>query len=287
MKRILIVLAAIAVGAALSIGDAEAARRIGGGKSVGSQRDSVTNRQATPPAAAAPAAAGAAAAAARPGMSRWLAPLAGLAAGLGLAYLLGDHLGSVMMGILIVLAVVIGIGLLMRALGRRNGLQPAAAGAGSGGNSQFTGMGGNRAPSAAPSMPVGAAPVASSVPAQFDTEQFLVSAKQAFISLQSANDRGDIDALREMTTDGMFSVIKQEIDARGGAAHQIEVVTLNAEMIEAVTERGTHWASVRFSGALREDGAGVPEKFEEVWNLQKPATGDGGWVLAGIQQLSS
>lgn len=279
MKRIVVALAVLLVGALFVINEAEAARRIGGGRSVGAQRDSVTNRQATPPAAApaAPSAANPAAAAPRPGMSRWLAPLAGLAAGLGLAYLFGDQLGSIMMGLLIVMAVVVGISMLMRM--RRGGLQPAAAG---GANTRYGGF--DRAPEPAVTNRTAAAPVASSVPAAFDTDGFLKSAKQAFIGLQSANDRGDLAALREMTTDEMFAAIKKEIDARGGAAQAVEVVTLNADLIEAVTERDMHWASVRFSGALREEGAGVPEKFEEVWNLQKPLAG-GGWVLAGIQQL--
>jgi predicted lipid-binding transport protein (Tim44 family) len=33
--------------------------------------------------------------------------------------------------------------------------------------------------------------------------------------------------------------------------------------------------------------AGAPAApFAEVWNLSKPVSGDGGWALAGIQQLS-
>jgi predicted lipid-binding transport protein (Tim44 family) len=47
-----------------------------------------------------------------------------------------------------------------------------------------------------------------------------------------------------------------------------------------------HWASVRFSGLLREESGGAPQSFAEVWNLQKAARGDSGWLLAGIQQLS-
>lgn len=291
MKHIFIALAAVVMSLVLTIGEAEAAKRIGGGRSVGTQRDTVTNRQATPPAAApaAPTATNPAAAQPRTGMSRWLGPLAGLAAGLGLAYLFGDHLGGIMMGLLIVLAVVIGFAMLMRMLGRRNGPQPAAAGAGAAGNATFNGLGREpyQAPRAPSSLPVSAAaPAASSVPANFDTAGFLASAKQAFLSLQSANDRGDLEALREMTTDDMFATIKREIESRGNASQAVEVVTLNADLIEATTERDLHWASVRFSGALREEGAGVPEKFEEVWNLQKPAAGAGGWVLAGIQQLN-
>jgi predicted lipid-binding transport protein (Tim44 family) len=29
---------------------------------------------------------------------------------------------------------------------------------------------------------------------------------------------------------------------------------------------------------------GAPAAFDEVWHLTKPASGKGGWVVAGIQQ---
>ncbi|KPJ32770.1 hypothetical protein BMUNKI379_21515, partial [Burkholderia multivorans] len=81
--------------------DAEA-KRMGGGRSFGRQNSTVTQRQATPPAQqpmqqAAPAQAqranpAAPAPAAQPNRSRWLGPIAGLAAGLGIAALL-SHFG--------------------------------------------------------------------------------------------------------------------------------------------------------------------------------------------------
>src|SRR5690606_31025816 len=85
--------------------DAEAPR-LGGGKTFGRQSD-VTQRQATPPAAAA-----APTQAARPaatGGSRWMAPIAGLAAGLGLAALaswlgFGEELANFMLIALLVIA---------------------------------------------------------------------------------------------------------------------------------------------------------------------------------------
>ena len=46
-------------------------------------------------------------------------------------------------------------------------------------------------------------------------------------------------------------------------------------------------ASVRFHGALREDGARDPHSFEELWHLVKPVDGSSGWLLAGIQQVGT
>ena len=109
MKKLLSLLAVVfTLGLTTVALDAEAAKRLGGGKSVGTQR------QATPPAnaptatpAATPAAAGAAAASNR---SKWMGPIAGIAAGLGIAALashlgFGEELASFMTMALIVMAV--------------------------------------------------------------------------------------------------------------------------------------------------------------------------------------
>ena len=74
------------------------------------------------------------------------------------------------------------------------------------------------------------------------------------------------------------------VTARAGARQQTDVLALNADLLEVVTEGDKHWASIRFSGSLRESPGEAPQGFEEVWNLSKPVSG-GGWQLAGIQQM--
>ena len=64
-----------------------------------------------------------------------------------------------------------------------------------------------------------------------------------------------------------------------------QVEGLDAELLEVVTEGPQHWASVRFTGTVREAPGAAPETFSEVWNLVKPADGSSGWLLAGIQQM--
>ena len=108
--------------------NAEAARRLGGGKSVGQQSSNVTQREAAQmPGSPAPAVA-APAPAAKPPMATpapaapkrpWGAMLGGLAAGLGLAWLasslgLGEAFGQFMMIALLVMVVMMVIGMLMR-----------------------------------------------------------------------------------------------------------------------------------------------------------------------------
>ena len=113
--------------------NAEAARRMGGGKSFGQQSNQVTKRDAAPQTPAAPAQNAAPTNAAKPGAAPaaaaapkkpWGAMLGGLAAGLGLAWLasslgLGEAFGSILMALLIGVAVLAVIGMIMRA--RRGG----------------------------------------------------------------------------------------------------------------------------------------------------------------------
>jgi predicted lipid-binding transport protein (Tim44 family) len=121
--------------------NAEAARRMGGGKSVGQQSNQVTKRDAAPQTPAAPAQNAAPANAAKPGAAPaaaapkrpWGAMLGGLAAGLGLAWLasslgMGEAFGNILMALLIGVAVIAVIGMIMRV--RRGG---AAQTAGNGG----------------------------------------------------------------------------------------------------------------------------------------------------------
>jgi predicted lipid-binding transport protein (Tim44 family) len=112
--------------------NAEAARRMGGGKSFGQQSNQVTKRDAAPQTPAAPAQNAAPANAAKPAAAPaaaapkrpWGAMLGGLAAGLGLAWLasslgMGEAFGNILMALLIGVAVIAVIGMIMRA--RRGG----------------------------------------------------------------------------------------------------------------------------------------------------------------------
>ena len=133
--------------------------------------------------------------------------------------------------------------------------------------------------------PLQAQSAAASLPAGFDVAGFLRGAKMNFIKLQAANDAGQAEPIREFTTDEMFDELKKDIAERGGAAQQTDVEGLEAELLEVATEGGQHWASVRFSGSVREAPGTAPVGFAEVWNLVKPADGSSGWLLAGIQQM--
>lgn len=219
--------------------------------------------------------------------------LGGLALGGLLGALIGGSgFGSMLLSWLAIAALAFGVIFVVRLfLAKRNAPQPmqyAASGPQSGG---YASLGNETVAAPPPSQMSGfdgqaaaAAPVSASVPSGFDSSGFVRAAKLNFMKLQLANDSGNIDELREFTTPELYAELRKDILERGGARQQTDVVALNADLLEVVTEGNQHWASVRFSGMIRENPASAPESFEEIWNLAKPLDGSTGWLLAGIQQ---
>lgn len=318
MRKALALLAvALTLGISTVALDAEA-KRLGGGKSGGMQRQATTtpatppaggaNAQGTPgqtaPVAGAPAAGAAGAAAAAPKRS-WMGPIAGLAAGLGLAALashfgFGEALANMMMIGLLVMAVLLVVGLVLRKRAAPQG--PALAGAGGAGFAR-DGMARQAPDSAAfrsgraevppqrgsligsrlgglPSAPVQPA----GLPADFDAAGFARNAKDQFMALQAANDAGDLDRLRDYLTPEMFEFVRNDVADRGMAPQATQVFGLEAQVLSVVQEPDRYVVSVRFTGSVRDQQGAVPEDLDEVWHLSKPVAGMGGWVVAGIQQ---
>ncbi len=127
------------------------------------------------------------------------------------------------------------------------------------------------------------------VPADFDTNGFLASAKQNFTTLQAAWDKSDINSLRVMMTDDMLSEIKSQLAEReqhtGAGQNHTEVLALDAKLL-GIEELESVWlASVEFNGTIKEDPSQSPGPFREVWNMSKTKSGSGGWLVAGVQAL--
>jgi predicted lipid-binding transport protein (Tim44 family) len=276
--RGLIVASLVVTFGAGAISDDAQAARLGGGRSVGAQRQTATPlKQAAPSSqqqaqnVSGPSQAG--------GTNRWLAPLAGLAAGFGMGWLLsqGGFGGAVLMVVLAGLFML----MLARVLARPRAETP---------QSLYSGLGNETVAAPPPSQFLDGVPpnyrsqFVSSIPAGFDVDGFLKEAKRNFLRLQEANDRRDIGRLRKVTTKEMFEALKTDL-AGAARVRQTDVVTINASLLEVVTETGLHWASVHFSGSIREDPRDAAHPFEEIWHLRKPADGSSGWLLAGIRQV--
>jgi len=279
MKRFAIFLTIVLTSLSLLAANAEA-KRFGGGGSIGKQRSMSAPPQkadAAPAQQAAPAAAGAAAAK-QP--NKWLGPLAGIAAGLGLAALFSHFgLGEGMGMLLMIIAGAIAVFFLISMLRKKQ--QPAMQYAGS-----ALGNTGYQAPAQSVVSGGSAAPVAAAnIPADFPVDSFLRGAKTTFIRLQAANDRKDLNDIREYTTPEMYAEISMQMQERGDATQKTDVGFVNASLLEVVTENDIATASVRMSGQIRENN-GAPENFDEIWHVQKDLKDDKAvWLLSGIQQV--
>src|SRR5258706_8892785 len=266
MRKWLLGICVVLAGATLVATEAEA-KRLGGGRSVGTQRN-VTPAPAKPAQQAAPQPQTAQPAQPAPQGSRW-GMLGGILGGLALGGLFGYLFsGSGLGGILLIALLAFAVVMLVRAFARRGEVAQLA---------------GSNQTMAVPESPLAAGAVspAPAIPAGFDAAGFLRAAKLNFIKLQVANDAGRLEEVREFTTREMYDELRRDIDS----GQQTDVVALNADLLELATEKDKHWASVRFSGMVRETPGTEPVGFEEVWNLVKPTDGSAGWLLAGIQQM--
>ncbi|MFC5459638.1 Tim44 domain-containing protein [Massilia niabensis] len=272
------------------------------------------NRQQAAPAPAAPvagAAAGAAGAraaqAAKPSM--WKGLLGGALLGLGLGALfshlgIGGAIASFLSAVLMIALLALAVMFIVRMFRRKDtpanpafqggySGQPVPAGAtpeiGSGLRHQPSAFQGTAAGvslnKAGPVAPAGATPHTPwGVPADFDTEAFLRHAKSSFIRMQAAWDKGDVADLREFTTPEVFAELKMQIAERGANADFTDVVSIDAQLLGIETTASDYLASVQFDGMIRTAPNAPAEPFSEVWNMEKPLSGNTGWVLAGIQQ---
>ena len=311
MKKFLLCLMLAISALSMVVSDADA-RRLGGGRTFGRQSQNVTQKAAPAPSQATNQAKPAAPAAAPapgaipPKPSPWKGILGGALLGLGVGALLshfgmggalGSMLGTLLMVALLAFAVMFVIRMFRRKdAGNDHHMSPSYPGAAS---SAYTPEIGSRiepTPLSQPAAAFQAEPAAASagaasaatwgLPADFDVPGFLRHAKTHFIRLQAAWDKADIDDIREFTTPEMYAELKLDLQERGSASNNTDVVSINAELLGIETVGGNYLASVKFDGMIKEDTKSAAEPFAEVWNLSKPLAGQGGWVLAGIQQLS-
>ncbi len=291
MKKIIIALMVVASAMSMMATDAQAVR-LGGMRTIGKQSPTVA-KQAPMQAAAKPAAPAAAPPAAAP-PSPWRGILGGALLGLGLGALLshmgiGGDLASMISTFLMIMLLVLAVMFIYKMFKRKKetDMQPAAYA-----GSYSNGYAGSNTPEIGSRLDQQAsyqpepAYIPYGVPSDFDVPGFLRSAKTYFIRLQASWDKADVNDIREFTSPEMFAELKMQLQERGTTQNVTDVVTLEAELLGIENVGNDQMASVQFFGAIRE-GANAPAvDFAEVWNLTRPLSGPGGWVLAGIQHSS-
>jgi predicted lipid-binding transport protein (Tim44 family) len=285
MKRLIISVFAAIFTLGIMIPEAEA-RRFGGGGSFGMQRQISPQQPPRQPAApqqnlnrqgSQQTPAGQTA-----GRS-WMGPVAGLAAGLGLAAFFSHlGLGEEFASFFLIALLVFGALTIYRLVGRRAAATQAAN------RLHYAGVGSADALTLPKSeaLPRSISYRSDATDEDFDAEAFMRQAKLQFIRLQAAYDTANLDDIREFAAPEVFAEIRLQLADRGALAQHTDVVDLDAEVVELVEEPTRYVASVRFHGLIREDRDAAPIAFDEIWHLSKPRSGTSGWVIAGIQQVN-
>ncbi len=274
--------------------DVNAAKRFGGGKSLGSAPSHQT-RQAQPnaapnsPTAAGPAATGAAAgaagAAAKSGASRWLGPLAGLAAGGLLASMfMGDGFEGIQILDILMIALMAFIAFRFIAARRRQqnqGQQPAMAGGHAPMQREMPAQapifGGAAAAAAAPSPVINA-------PSWFDETRFVGAAREHFMSLQQHWDANEMDKIAEFVTPQMLQCLKQERADLGDTYQSTYIDNLVVQLDGVDDQADKTIATLTFSGVSKSSRFDQGEPFSESWRMERAQGENQPWLVAGIRQ---
>lgn len=253
------------------------AKRFGGGRSFGMQRNSSsfsrsnfnTNYQSSANSinrspAQAPS-----------GISKWLGPLTGLGIGALLGALLMNHgLGTGMLSWLAIAAFLFIAWGFIRAR-----LQPQA--------SQQHKMNFQTEPVYNTNNPDPVSPTQTSYlteePTGFNKESFLRQAKSSFIRLQMDYDTQNLADIRDFTTPEVYAEIQLQIEEMGSTVNQTQIISLNAELLDLTTEDQFQIATVLFSGSIKEELHSESTNINEWWHFKKELT-KMTWLVAGIQQ---
>lgn len=266
MRHLLVMLVVGVLGFGLAVDHADA-RRLGGGKTFGSQSRTVQQPTATQNQAT-----GNRTTQARPG-SRMGSMLGGLlAGGLLAALFFGGAFDELrLMDLLLIAGAAF---LLFKLFARRRSVvaggpgQPDAAPAGP---RSFQ----------AEQVPLGSGAAFAAEPEWFDRERFLGGAKEHFMTLQRTWDNNDLAGIQEYVTPELYNLLREERD-RQPANNRTEIVRLFAELGDIREVGQEAEATVIFHGIIAENGEET--EFNETWHLTRQLRDGAPWYLQGIEQ---
>jgi predicted lipid-binding transport protein (Tim44 family) len=269
------------------------AKRVGGGRSTGMQRQAAPapQRNNTAQQQPAPAPMPAQAQQKKSGMGMMGGVLGGLAAGGLLGYMLGNNAsgsasgdGGIPWGTLLLLGALTAGGVML--LRRRNtkpvaqaqsyaGVPPLNPMPQANSNDRVFRIGDGAGNYSAPATPI------TRLPDGTESAAFLRQARASFMHMQTLHSPDQAEEMRRYMTPELFNELKDDIAHNQDVA---EFPELNAQVIEAINEGGRMVASVEFSGRVSESLNSPAVPFKEIWHFVRPIDGDPRWMLAGIQQ---
>jgi predicted lipid-binding transport protein (Tim44 family) len=289
MKRFLSIAMALCIGLTMSL-DANA-KRFGGGKSVGAAPTHQTSQMAPASSgagatAATAGAAGAAGVAAKAGgASRWLGPLAGIAAGglLASMFMGGGFQGMQIFDILIMAVIAFLIFRFIAARRRKQQEHMAPAGHAPMQREVFEQKPASGSIFGGSAAPAAVRPVINA-PAWLNEERFVEAARNHFQSLQQHWDANEMDKIAEFVTPQLLEFLKKERADLGEGFQSTYIDNLNVQL-DGVDDRSDKTvATLTFSGVSKSSRFDQGEVFNESWNMERPQGDNQPWLVAGIRQ---
>lgn len=254
------------------------AKRLGGGKSFGSAPSHQTRQTQSPTSSTATTPTATRQPAATSGASRWLGPLAGLAAGGLLASL---FMGDGFEGLQIMDMLIFGLiaFLLFRFLAARRRAQPAMAGGApyqrEMPSSASPIFGGNGAAAIKPVI---------NAPAWFNEQNFVAAGREHFLSLQQHWDANEMDKIAEFVTPQLLEFLSRERADLGDGFQSTYIDNLEVQLdgVDDLSDKTV--ATLTFSGLSKTSRFDQGEAFSESWRLERAVGDDQPWLVAGIRQ---
>lgn len=122
-------------------------------------------------------------------------------------------------------------------------------------------------------------------PADFDEKAFVAGAVRAFELLQRSWNDEDLSEIRALTTDAMFGHIQDQY-RDGSVGAFVQVLKVDATVLDVRQVGTTQEASVLFDAVLRESEDDRPTQVREIWHFTREAGARAPtWFLDGIEQM--
>ena len=257
--------------------DAEA-KRLGGGKSFGSAPSHQTRQAPTQQQSAATNSTARQQPAAASGASRWLGPLAGIAAGgLLAAMLFGDGFEGLQIMDMLIFGLI--AFLLFRFLAARR--QQAATANGAPLQREMPGQAASGSifgGSAAAIKPV------INAPAWFNEQSFVSAGREHFLSLQQHWDANEMDKIAEFVTPQLLAFLTRERADLGDGFQSTYIDNLDVQLdgVDDLSDKTV--ATLTFTGVAKTSRFDQGEAFSESWRLEREVGENQPWLVAGIRQ---
>jgi predicted lipid-binding transport protein (Tim44 family) len=281
MQRFLSIALAMCLSLGLTMSFDAEAKRMGSGKSFGSAPSHQARQAPTQQQQAAAPAAGSQAAAAS-GASKWMGPLAGLAAG---GLLAAMFMGGGFEGLQIMDMLIFGLNafLLFRFIAaRRRQAQPASAGGVPYQREMPT--------QAAPSSIFGGNAASAAIkpvinaPAWFNEQSFVSAGREHFLSLQQHWDANEMDKIAEFVTPQLMEFLSRERADLGEGFQSTYVDDIDVQLDGVDDHSDKTIATLTFTGVAKTSRFDQGEAFSESWRLERQAGENQPWLVAGIRQ---